>query len=81
MEHHPPLHPESLLEHGPRLRALARRLVHDEHAADDLVQETWVRAVERGPASGATPWQWLARVLRNLARPVRTALDRRPAPD
>ncbi len=62
-----PIHPESLLQHGPRLRALARRLVRDDHAADDLVQETWVRAVERGPASGGTPWQWLARVLRNLA--------------
>jgi RNA polymerase sigma-70 factor (ECF subfamily) len=63
----PNSHAESLLENGPRLRALARRLVHDDHSAEDLVQETWVRAVERGPSGAATPWQWLARVLRNLA--------------
>src|SRR6185503_17039607 len=65
MEHHYPLHPETLLEHGPRLSALARRLVRDGHAADDLVQETWLRAVERGGASST--WSWLARVVRNLA--------------
>ena len=59
------IHPESLLEHAPRLRALARRLV-GEADADDLVQETWLRAVKRGPR-GATPWSWLGRVLRNLA--------------
>ena len=58
-------HPESLLQHGLRLRALARSLVRDEHAADDLVQETWMRAVAHAPA--AAPWRWLARVLRNLA--------------
>ncbi|HEX6883483.1 MAG TPA: sigma-70 family RNA polymerase sigma factor [Planctomycetota bacterium] len=56
---------ESLLQHAPRLRALARSLVRDEHAVEDLVQETWVRAVERGPAG--SPWGWLARVLRNEA--------------
>ncbi|MSR63973.1 MAG: sigma-70 family RNA polymerase sigma factor [Planctomycetes bacterium] len=65
MEDHGTIRPESLLEHGPRLRALARQLV-GEARADDLVQETWVRAVERGP-TGATPWRWLGRVVRNLA--------------
>ena len=67
---HPLSQPESLLEHGPRLRALARRLVGDGRA-DDLVQETWVRAVERG--KDATPWNWLGRVLRNLASDDRRA--------
>jgi len=56
---------ESLLQHAPRLRALARSLVRDEHAVEDLVQETWARALERGPT--AAPWRWLARVLRNEA--------------
>src|SRR5262245_5832641 len=65
-QHYPLLHPETLLEHGPRLRTLARRLVRDGHAADDLVQETWLRAVESGGESSSA-WQWLARVLRNLA--------------
>jgi RNA polymerase sigma factor (sigma-70 family) len=56
-----------MLEHGPRLRALARCLVGDGHAADDLVQETWLRAVEHGSGASSTAWSWLARVLRNLA--------------
>src|SRR5262245_54473096 len=60
-------HPESLLEYGPRLRALARQLVRDEHAADDLVQETWLSALERGPRGAASAFRWLARVLRNRA--------------
>jgi RNA polymerase sigma-70 factor (ECF subfamily) len=62
-----PNHPESLLLHGPRLRALARKLVGDESSADDLVQETWVRALEHGPGHMTSLWRWLSTVLRNLA--------------
>lgn len=37
--------------------------------ADDLVQETWLRAVERPPADRDRPWRpWLTRVAVNLAR-------------
>lgn len=67
MGHEIPVHPESLLLHGPRLRALARRLVRDEAQAEDLVQETWVRALERGPAGARSLWRWLSTVLRHLA--------------
>ena len=41
-------HPiENLLEHARWLDGLARRLVSDEHRADEVVQETWLVAVRR----------------------------------
>ncbi len=56
-----------LLQHERYLRVLARRLVGDDAAADDLVQETWVVGLERAPDRGALR-PWLAGVVRNLAR-------------
>ncbi len=52
------------------LRALALRLVRDEHAADDLVQETWLAAAQHGPVGldGAGLRKWLATVARNRFR-------------
>ena len=36
--------------------------------ADDLVQEAFVRALQRRPAGGPTGWRpWLAKVAANLA--------------
>ncbi len=75
------------------LRALALRLVRDEHAADDLVQETWLEAALRGPAGleGARLRKWLATVARSrMRRRVRdeavrahheSALPERDAPE
>lgn len=40
---------ERLLAEEPFVRALARSLVSGE--ADDVVQQTWLRALERRPAS------------------------------
>jgi RNA polymerase sigma-70 factor (ECF subfamily) len=48
------------------LRRLARGLVRGEAAAEDLVQEAFVRALERPPASARAPRAWLASVLRRL---------------
>jgi RNA polymerase sigma-70 factor (ECF subfamily) len=57
------------LEHAHALRKLAASLVSDEHEAQDLVQETWLRANDathgNAPRSHAP---WLRTVLRNLAR-------------
>jgi RNA polymerase sigma-70 factor (ECF subfamily) len=39
------LDPTFLLEHDARLRALARRLVHDAGLADDVAQDVWLRAL------------------------------------
>ncbi len=50
------------------VRALALSLVADANAADDLVQETWLAALERGPANETGLRGWLATVMRNLAR-------------
>ena len=60
------------------LRALARSLVADEHAAEDAVQDTWLRALERG-AAAAAPRRWMARVLRNRAHDEHRARGRRAA--
>ncbi len=59
---------EDLLAAIPNLRAFARSLVHNPHRADDLVQDTVVRAwaaidrFERGSNMNA----WLFTILRNL---------------
>lgn len=53
-----------LLAHQRFLRRVARELV-GESAADDLVQDTWVAALEHPPARLASPRAWLRAVLRN----------------
>src|SRR5262245_1227852 len=57
-----------LLAHSAWIRALARRLVGEGAGADDLVQETWLAALERPPAAVRSERGWLAGVLANLAR-------------
>ncbi|MEJ0069327.1 MAG: RNA polymerase sigma factor [Pseudomonadota bacterium] len=59
---------EQLVDHIPELRRLARSFDKDRAAADDLVQETLVRALQKlhlyeptGPFAG-----WLATIMRNL---------------
>jgi len=69
---------EELLSHATWLRDLARSLVQDPSTADDLVQETWVRALGHPPRSEERgPRPWLARVLRNAVRQRRRAEGRR----
>jgi RNA polymerase sigma-70 factor (ECF subfamily) len=64
-----PIDPEVLLHEHAWLRRLARTLAADPASADDLVQDTWVAALERPPrASGADLRAWLAAVARNFAR-------------
>jgi RNA polymerase sigma-70 factor (ECF subfamily) len=62
---------------APFLRRLARALVRDEDAAADLVQETWVAALRKGPREGEETRGWLARLLRNRARSGRRGAARR----
>lgn len=57
-------------EHGAALRGYVNRLLRDPHLAEDVVQDTMVRAWQhadrlapnRGPA-----WGWLVTVARNIA--------------
>src|SRR5262249_28900190 len=56
-----------LLQHQRYLRRLVRNLVRDENAAEDLVQTTWLAALEQPPRSPDALRSWLARVARNLS--------------
>ena len=64
------------------LRRLARRLVGDAHAAEDVVQETFLVALEKPPRSlsgeGAAR-AWLHGIARNIARTGRRSEARRTA--
>ena len=57
----------SLMEHGDLVRRLAPRLVRDPDVADDLVQETWLAAIERPPERSEAGVAWLRAVMRNIA--------------
>lgn len=43
--------------HSPRLHRMARRLLGDAESADDVVQDTWIRA-----AQGLTAFRWESRL-------------------
>jgi len=62
---------EDLLREGVWVRALARRLVTDDAAADDIVQDTWVAAMRSAPVERERLRPWLARVVRNFATATR----------
>ena len=56
-------------EHRRFLWALVYRLTGNAADADDVVQETFVRALSRPPRDRARPWRpWLVRVALNLGR-------------
>lgn len=59
---------QDLLRNAAFLRRLARRLVNDESAAEDYVQETWAAALKVGPRGEGPLLPWLATVLRNFVR-------------
>jgi RNA polymerase sigma factor (sigma-70 family) len=67
----------SLLRHSDWLRNLARGLIADQAAADDLVQETWLVAMKTPPNPARPARPWLAGVLRNLVRMRARAEGRR----
>ena len=58
---------DELLVHAGWLRRLASQLVADEASAEDLIQDTWVVALERPRRPGVPLGPWLAKVLRNRA--------------
>lgn len=58
---------ENLLAHREWVRAVARRLVSDPSAADDLVQDSWLAALRRPPREASNPRGWLAQVVRRQA--------------
>lgn len=75
----PLLSMDVLLAHHGWVRALAKALVRDENGADDLVQMTWVRALQNPPDRHETVRAWLGTIMRNLARDRYKADGRRAA--
>jgi RNA polymerase sigma factor (sigma-70 family) len=70
-----PLLVETLLAERAWVEGLARSLVTDDATAADVVQQTWLAAIERPPRS--SPRGWLARVVRNAAFQSHRAASRR----
>lgn len=74
----PPEHDlQRLLDEEPFVRDLARQLVAGE--ADEVVQRTWLCAVQHGGAGVEKPRHWLARILRNVVANLRRDHRRRTA--
>ena len=59
---------EDLMAEASWIRSLARSLVGDGQAADDVVQETWIAVLRRPPRGDRPLRPWLARVVTNFAR-------------
>ncbi len=72
----PVLDVETLLAHEAFVRRITRALVRDEHEADDVVQATFLAALERPPRTGTNVRGWLAGVARNIARRARRSHER-----
>jgi len=70
---------EALLGEAHWVRDLARGLVRDAHAADDLAQDACVEALRRPPVHASNLRGWMRTVLHNLVRQQRRGDVRRMA--
>lgn len=68
---------EQLMAEMAWIRRLARALVKDAAAAEDVAQQTWLVATEQQPDTDRPLRPWLARVVVNLVRTRRKARARR----
>lgn len=62
-----PVDAPELLRHADFVRAVARRLVLGEAQVDDVVQQTWLAALEHPPRRRGRLRAWLGAVARNFA--------------
>src|SRR5687768_8840023 len=62
------LWPETLLAERQWIEDLARRLVRDRNAADDVAQEAFSRALATPPVSVTSVRGWLHALVRSCAR-------------
>lgn len=58
---------QTIRDHSQFLHLLVASLIADEDAAYDVVQETWLRAIERPPKRAGALRSWLATVARRRA--------------
>lgn len=70
---------EILLRHRAFVRGLARHLLVDPDAADDVVQQTWIAAWRRSATGQPIQRSWLARIAINFAFNRRRDAQRRIA--
>ena len=70
---------EDLIAHAVWVRGLARSLVGDAHAAEDVVQDTWLAALRTPPREDRNLRAWLGRVVANFARQRGRGAARRAA--
>jgi RNA polymerase sigma-70 factor (ECF subfamily) len=56
-----------MLSHAGSIRALALSILGDEHAAEDVLQETWLRALNKPPPRHDSIGGWLRRVAEGIA--------------
>ncbi len=70
------LSPRDLVDHGPAIRALLRTMVRDQDV-DDLLQETWLRALSADSTRRSGLRAWLRGIASNLARDHWRRLGRR----
>ena len=69
---HTPADINALLAHTDWVRGLARSLVKwGDPGVEDVVQETWLKAMEHPPRAGENLRAWLSAVVRNVVRQAR----------
>jgi RNA polymerase sigma-70 factor (ECF subfamily) len=69
---HPSL--QRLMDEAPFVRLLARTLLAED--ADEVVQQTWLRAIEHGGNDVKAPRAWLGQIVRNVAMNLRRGRSR-----
>ena len=70
---------DELLAHESWVRQLASALVLDPAGADEVVQETWRRILERPPRDLREPRAWLTTVVKRVAAGLHRGEARRRA--
>src|SRR5262245_46223596 len=74
-----PIPLDTLLAHREWVRSVARAVVRDPNAADDLEQETWVAALATPPRHESSLRGWFGAVVRSRARRAGRTETRRAA--
>ena len=68
---------ETLLAHADFIRGVLRYVVTDPSQVEDVLQETWLTAIEHPPAEAGSVRGWLTRVAVNCAKKLRRGETRR----
>lgn len=77
MDPGPPPSAETLLQHAGFVRGLARSMLGDTHAAEDVVQETLLAGARNPPRDPGKLRSWMGSVARNLSLRTRRDVGRR----